>query len=59
MGDVVNLRRAKKAKARDRAKKEAATNRIKHGTPKASRVAFDTEKMRTNRVVDAHKLERD
>ncbi|HEX4158108.1 MAG TPA: DUF4169 family protein [Rhizomicrobium sp.] len=59
MGTVVNLRRAKKAKARDQAGKDAAANRLKHGTPKASRAAAAAEKARAGRAVDSHKIEND
>lgn len=59
MGDVVNLRRARKAKARNRGEKDAAANRIKHGTPKTSRTASAAEKARADRAIDSHKLEND
>jgi hypothetical protein len=59
MGNVINLRRARKVRVRDQAEKDAAANRIKHGTPKASRVAAETEKARANDAVDAHKIERE
>ena len=59
MGDVVNLRRARKAKARDRGEKDAAANRIKYGTPKSSRIASATEKARVDHAIDSHKLEKD
>ncbi len=57
MGDIVNLRRARKIKARDRTEKNAAANRMKHGTPKALRVASAAAKARANRAVDSHKIE--
>jgi hypothetical protein len=59
MGNVVNLRRVKKTKARDQAEKDAAANRMKHGTPKASRVAAEAEMTRANHTVDAHKIDRE
>lgn len=37
MGEIVNLRRAKKAKARVKAEDDAAANRLLHGTPKGLR----------------------
>ena len=37
MGEIVNLRRARKAKARDEKEKAADANRVVHGTPKALR----------------------
>jgi hypothetical protein len=57
MGDIVNLRRTKKVKARDQAEKRAAANRLKHGAPKAARIASTAEKERADHAIDAHKLE--
>lgn len=59
MGDIVNLRQARKAKARDRHEKDAASNRVKYGTSKASRTASAAEKVRGERAIDSHKLEND
>ncbi|HEY3776765.1 MAG TPA: DUF4169 family protein [Rhizomicrobium sp.] len=59
MGDIVNLRRAKKAKAREDTQKQADANRAKHGTPKASRTASDAENKRAARAVDAHRREQE
>lgn len=59
MGNVVNLRRVRKTKARDHAEKDAAANRMKHGTPKSSRAAAAAEKARANRAVDAHEIDRE
>lgn len=54
MAEIVNLRRAKKTKAREKERKRAEANRAKHGTPKALRDAAAAEKERAARVVDAH-----
>jgi hypothetical protein len=35
VAELINLRRARKARARDAAAREADANRIRHGTPKA------------------------
>jgi len=59
MADIVNLRRARKARTRGEAEKNAAANRLKYGTPKASRNASRAEKARTDRAVDLHKIEKD
>ncbi|HEY2446204.1 MAG TPA: DUF4169 family protein [Rhizomicrobium sp.] len=59
MGEVVNLRRAKKAKARDTEEKSAAANRGIHGTPKRLREVAKAEKRRSEKLADAHKLEPD
>jgi len=37
MGEIVNLRRARKAKARTKAAAQADANRTKHGVPKRER----------------------
>ncbi|WP_148360326.1 DUF4169 family protein, partial [Acidisphaera rubrifaciens] len=37
MGEIVNLRRARKAAAREADRAEAAENRIRHGRPRAQR----------------------
>ena len=39
MGEIVNLRRVKRARARDAAAKEAAENRARHGVSKAAKEA--------------------
>jgi hypothetical protein len=59
MGKVVNLRRARKAKVRDQTEKDAAANRLKHGTPKTSRAATAAENGRAARAADSHKIEND
>ena len=55
MADVINLRRARKAKARDEKEKAAEANRLLHGTPKNLR---DLAKARGDKAahdLDAHK----
>ena len=54
-GEIVNLRRARKAKARDEKAKTADANRVLHGTPKPLR---DLAKARSDKALhdlDAHK----
>lgn len=58
MGELVNLRRARKAKTRARAEETAAAKRAEYGTPKALQKATKTEKERADRKTDAHKLDR-
>ncbi len=57
MGDVVNLRRARKAKARDVAGKEAETNRLKFGQTKADRNKRAQEEARTEKSLAQHELD--
>lgn len=57
MGDVVNLNRARKARARADAKTTAAANRAAHGRPRAERAAADKERERAARLLDGSRLE--
>lgn len=47
MGEIINLRRVRKQKARDRAEAEAAANRAKFGRTKAekAREAKETKRL--------------
>ncbi|MGH6889654.1 MAG: DUF4169 family protein [Rhizomicrobium sp.] len=58
MGEIVNLRRAKKTKVREETQKRAEANRAKHGTPKPVRDAAASEKTRAARAADAHRLDK-
>lgn len=55
MGDIVNLRRARKAKARATAEAGAAVNRVAHGRTKAERKLARAEKDAADRKLDGHK----
>ena len=57
MGDVVNLNRARKQRARADAKTAAAANRAAHGRTRAERVAADKERERAARLLDGSKRE--
>jgi hypothetical protein len=59
MAELVNFRRAKKAKARTAKEKEAEDNRVKFGTPKALKQLNAARREKTEREVDAHKREED
>ena len=56
MGDIVNLRRARKAKAREDAETGAAENRVRHGAPKAQRNLTKARTGQDSRTLDAHRL---
>ena len=58
MGDVVNLRRARKAKARATAGQVAAANRVVHGRSKGQRSAEIATAQSDARRHEAHKLDR-
>ena len=53
--DVVNLRRARKAKARTEREKTAADNRIAFGRSKAEKQLTKAEREREQRAIDAHR----
>lgn len=59
MGDIVNLRQARKRKARAEREAEADANRIAFGRTKAERNATRDETERATRRLDAHRLQRD
>lgn len=58
MGDVVNLRRARKARARAEEKARAAENRVRHGRTGADRRAAKAEAEKAARAADGHRLDR-
>lgn len=57
MSEIINLRRARKGKARDAKEKEAANNRAKHGVAKPIRDLADARNAKTAKDLNAHKLE--
>jgi hypothetical protein len=59
MGEIVNLRAARKAKARATAQTQAATNRALHGRTSAEKKRDHTEAERLAKIVDGAKLDGD
>ena len=59
MAEIVNLRRARKAKGRAGKEREAEANRAKHGTPKAARDLAEARAQKAARDLDARRLDRD
>lgn len=57
MGEIVNLRMARKAKTRADAATDAAANRARHGRTIAERKADRDEAARLARIVDGAKLD--
>jgi hypothetical protein len=57
MGDVVNLNKERKAKARSDAKFVAEANRAKFGRTRAEKDRDRIDKARADRLVDGAKLE--
>jgi len=59
MAKIVNLRRARKAKARKEKDRAAEENRARFGRTKAEKAAGRAEKERAAHRLDQSKLERD
>jgi hypothetical protein len=57
--EIVNLRRARKAKARVGREQTATENRRLHGRTKAERQKEAAERERAVRAIDAHRREDD
>ena len=55
MAEVVNLNRARKAKAKAEAAKTADQNRVLHGTPKHLKRLTKAQDEKARRDLDAHK----
>ena len=56
MGDIVNLRRARKKRNKRRTDAEAAANRIRFGRPKAERRAIENERAKDERELEARRI---
>lgn len=56
MGEVVNLNKARKARAKSGAKATAVENRAAHGRSRADRSLVETERARVDRLLDGSKL---
>ena len=59
MGEVVNLRLARKAKARSEKEAQAAENRLRHGQTKQERSARKAHDLREAKHLDGHRLSPD
>lgn len=58
MAEIVNLRTARKQKARATARVEAAASAAKHGQSKAARALQQAEADKAARLLDGHRLEK-
>ncbi len=58
MAEIVNLRRARKAKEKAEKEKTAEANRIAHGTPKILRKLSDARKDKAEQSLSGHRLEK-
>ena len=59
MAEIINFRRAKKAKARQEGAKAAEANRAKFGVPQAERDLNEARKDQGEKHLAAHKLDSD
>ena len=57
LGDIINLKRFRKTKARSEADREAATNRALFGRTRAERERDEREQKKLHDVVDQHRIE--
>jgi hypothetical protein len=57
MGEVVNLRRARKAQARRQDEAQAQDNRVRHGLSKAERSLAEARRAKAAQLLDGHRLD--
>jgi hypothetical protein len=57
MGDVVNLRRARKKAAREQAERKASANRLLYGRTKAERELEAKREAKASRDLERHRIE--
>ena len=57
MGDIVNLRIARKQAKRHQADKKAASNRLGHGRSKAERALDQSRRDKAREGLDQHRIE--
>jgi Domain of unknown function (DUF4169) len=57
MGEMINLRTARKQARRRRAGQEAASNRLAYGRPKAKRALERSQSDKAKRDLDGHRIE--
>ena len=59
MGDIINLRTARKARSRAVSEAKASANRLLHGRTRAEKEAEQAERQRLDRTLDGAKREQD
>ena len=57
MGEIVNLNRARKTRAKVDQKANAAANRVAHGRTKAEKSGTALERLRAAKLLDGQKLD--
>jgi hypothetical protein len=58
MGDILNLRRARKSAERRAAEQQAAANRLRHGRSRSERDLEATRKKKERRELDLRRIEK-
>lgn len=58
MAEIVNLNRARKAKAKAEKAKQADANRVLHGTPKSLRKLTEAREEQAEQRLSGHELEK-
>ena len=58
MAEIINLNKARKARARAEAKSDAVANRASHGRTRAEKDAAEARKARRDRVLDGARIEK-
>ena len=58
MAEIINLRRARKARAKADKDKAAEANRLLHGTPKTVRNLAEARKNKADQALSSHRLEK-
>ncbi len=59
MAEIINLRRARKARIRAQHTAEAEANRIKHGTPKRDRDLGEARRQKAEAALDGSHIDKD
>ncbi len=59
MAEIVNLKRARKARAKADKEKAAQANRVLHGTPRPVRNLAQARKNKDEKALSGHRLEKD
>lgn len=59
MAEIINLRQARKRKAREQQERDAAANRAKHGIAKFERAHVTHENAHADHTLDSHRIDRD
>ena len=57
MGDVINLKRAKKRSEREASAKQADANRVRFGRTKSERARDEQTKNRAGNLLDQHRID--